>query len=331
MEKQKNVSGGSQPNSTTLWIGILVVAVALWLLSYTSILTVLMVLMLIVIVGLLVLGPVLGLSGKPEIKHKKFSEPLGNATSAHIILEPAVAQARVSALSGGSGNLLEADLTYVGTIEFNVGGEHDKMVQLRQSSRGITLATANPFNWINNRTPLIWEVNLNPDVPTELEIKGGVANSRLDLSGLQLTELKVNSGAGSLDLDLPVSNGRYHAVIGGGAGEAKIKIPGGASLDTEIQGGVGEIKMLVDEGAFVNARVKAGVGAVTITVPPDAPVRVRADVGVGSLNLPSHFKRMDGEDRLVGKSGTWETANFEAGGPQIIIDYSGGIGGLTVR
>jgi hypothetical protein len=49
------------------------------------------------------------------------------------------------------------------------------------------------------------------------------------------------------------------------------------------------------------------------------------------LNLPAHFKRMGGEDHMVGKNGTWETPNFDDGGPQIILDYSGGVGGLTVR
>jgi hypothetical protein len=62
-------------------------------------------------------------------------------------------------------------------------------------------------------------------------------------------------------------------------------------------------------------------------------VRLTADVGTGGIEVSAdNLERVSGEDdNFVGDSGTWETDGFAEADRQIIIDYDGGTGGLTVE
>jgi len=62
-----------------------------------------------------------------------------------------------------------------------------------------------------------------------------------------------------------------------------------------------------------------------------AAVRIKGDSGLGGIHVPSHFMRVKKGDDFISQSGVWETEGFAVAARQIIIHYSGGIGGLKVE
>lgn len=245
-----------------------------------------------------------------EVQHASYSEPVGGALSAKIELGAAVGQISVRALAD-SDNLFEAELAYVGEIEYHVTGDAEKTIKLGQKYRRISVGDQlkTVMNQIGNREDLAWNVGLSPNVPLKLEVNGGVGMSRLDLSSLRVIEVELDGGVGETFLHLPATGSRY---------------------GVKIDGGVGATHITIADGAALNLRIDGGVGAVDIHLPDNAAVRVEADGGLGGVSVPAQFNRVRGGEGFIGMSGMWETTGFNLAASQIYIHFDGGVGGLKL-
>jgi hypothetical protein len=265
----------------------------------------------VLIVVLMLVGPSLGWASGAEVKTANFSEPVNDATSAQISLNLGVADSTISPLAD-SNNLITADVRYIGEVEWVAEGESEKFVSLSQVSEGND-AMFNLFGagWFSQGDDLDWNIGLSPDVPVDLNIKGGVGQANLDLNELQVTALSVSSGVGQINVSLPSTSESYAAQISGGVGEMNVTIPAGPDVTLTISG---------------------GVGASTIVVPEGAGIRLDADSGVGGVNLPGDLQRTSSDDEsFVGAHGTWETDNYAEADQQITITYEGGVGSLDIH
>jgi hypothetical protein len=148
---------------------------------------------------------------------------------------------------------------------------------------------------------------------------------------MELMFLKLQCAVGAMNVFLPASQRRYMATINGGAGETKVSVPRGALLDMDVNGGLGNVVLTFGSESDARVRVRGGVGELQLELPPDLPVQIRASVGMGDLKLPSRFRKVTKDDHFVGSSGLWQTDNFREGDPAVIIEYSGGLGGLKAR
>ena len=257
------------------------------------------------IIVLMLVGPGLGWAGDYEVKTASFSEPVGDARSAEVLLNLSVGRTTISPLRDSS-NLIEADLTYVGEVEFRTEGESHKVVELHHV-RGVQAQFPLDFlGWAAPGGELTWDIGLSPNVDLNLTIGGGVGDARIDLSGLQLTDLTVNSGVGTIALTIPATGERYAATI---------------------NSGVGDFTLTVAEGAAVELDITGGVGGFTIDVPDEAAIRLEADTGLGDVSVPGWLAQVSGDD----DNGVWETENFSSAETPIRIQFDGGIGGLTIR
>lgn len=273
---------------------------------------------------LMLIGPSMGWGDGGEVKTDTFVEEIGAATSARVDLELSSAPTTVSAL-GDSEDLIEANLTYDGEINFDVRGEREKTVNLSQRSGWDFMQ----FNWFDD-DKLHWDIALSPRLPLELEIDAGSGSSTLDLSRLQLTELKLNVGSGSVKADLPATENRYDALVDGGSGSCTLNLADGADLSLQANTGSGSVKIEIGDESNVSLRLNGGSGSITIDVPDDAAVRVDVrDSGSGSVHVPSNLERTRrGDD----DQGTWETPGLAAADYQIeIIVDDLGSGSITVR
>lgn len=265
-----------------------------------------------------------------ETRTDRFTAPVGGATSAQVDIGLSVGEGHVYALAD-SDNLIDAEVTYVGAMDFAVSGETEKRVRLRQAA-GSFWGWLNPAQWVSGAgRALRWHVGLSPRVPMALTVSGGVGRSQLDLRALRVTDLHIGGGAGEMSAVLPAPEAGYTALINGGTGRLEIEAPDGASVGMRVTGGAGAVALRIGEGAAVNAHVSGGVGQVVIEVPRDAAVRLRAQTGLGGISVPAHFVRLSGGETSVAASGAWETPGFDAAERQIDIEFSGGVGGLTVR
>jgi hypothetical protein len=263
--------------------------------------------LILVVVGLWLL---FGRSQTLTVRRDRFTEPVGGATSARIKLNLSVGEAAITAGSDHS-LLLDADVSYLGDIQFVAQGEAEKFISLAQTG-GFSMDWLNPANWFGGNTyrDLRWNIALNPDVPLRLDIHGGVGKSRIDLSRLRLSGLEISGGVGEADITLPAQSGR---------------------LDARVEVSVGKVDLTIPPGASVNAHVKGGVGETVITTPADAAVRLVAHAGIGDVSVPSRFQRISGDDHGIGKSGTWETPGFASADQRIEITFDGSVGQLRIR
>lgn len=258
----------------------------------------------VVLVALMLVGPSIGL-GAPnlDVQTDNYSEPRGDATSARVELDLSVGKTTIQALTD-SPNLFTAEVSHVGTMEFTAEGQTDKTIRLRQDTTGTDFFGGVGFlsALFDPQQELSWNVGLSPNVPIALTIHAGAGDSNFDLRQVDLSALDVNVGVGKINLDLPATETSYNASLNGGVGEVAITIADNAALNLSIDG---------------------GVGSFTIDVPDGAAVRLNGKTGVGDIHVPGNFQST-GEN-------TWETSGFSDAARPITIDFSGGVGSLTVR
>lgn len=248
--------------------------------------------------------------GSAGVKKGHYRAPVDDARSADVELHLSVGEARVETLAAGS-DLIDADLTYVGDIHFDVSGAENKVVRLRQTADS-TWQWINPATWFNGGGKYDWRIGLTPKIPMRLNIRGGLGQSELNLRHLNVTDLRLSGGAGQMKVMLPASEAGYDARFEGGLGQADLDIPPSTSMTLELRGGVGQIN---------------------VDLPIDVAVRLRAKGGVGDVKVPSRLVqvRASNAEFELGKSGEWESADFESADHRITINYEGGVGELRVR
>jgi hypothetical protein len=246
---------------------------------------------LICLLSVVTAGLAIGVFPAQEVKAAAYNEPLDGTESAEIQLEIAVGQIIVGAASD-SNDLFDADLTYIGEIEYNVSGSRDKVISLTQrgdvSSPQWVVFGVN-LDFFNRSGDVTWRIGLSREVPLRLDISGGVGSLDLDLTALQIDELDMAVGVGGSHIRLPEPAENYQVTISG------------------------------------------GVGSTEITLPRDVAVRIEASVGVGEVNMPDYLNRVSGERDFVGSDGVWETDGFDQADARIVIRYEGGVGRFTVR
>lgn len=277
---------------------------------------------------LVVMAPALGLTATPTVNSSSFREPLAGATSARIDLDLSVGTSTIQALSD-SPDLIQADLTHVGEVQFTAQGETEKVITLRQVNTAINFDL---FDIANTFKDLRWEIGLSPNIPLALDISGGVGNANINLSSLQLTDLNLNGGVGAVSLTLPATEQPYFAQIAGDVGSVKVNIEDGATLNANIDGGLGAFNLTIGDDADVSLQIKGDVGNFIIDLPNNTAARLGANVDVGKVSVPARFNLISGGDRQgPSQQGVWQTPNFEQADRRIIIEFKGDVGGLTLR
>lgn len=243
--------------------------------------------------------------GEPaQVKRATFQEQKDDAASARIAIEFSLGRATISALDVGAPLLFRAELRYVGELEYEVSGEAERVISLRQKSSAPSAMAA----ILNDEEELHWDIALAPGIPLSLTLKGGLGASDLDLSGLSVERATVETGLGQVMLTTPMRQKGFFAQVKGGVGKADITIPAGSQAQLEVIG---------------------GVGAFGVSVAPGAAVRMNAKTGLGRFNLPEGIARVDGTDK--GMSGIWETPDFADADHPIEIDFQGGIGSFSLE
>ncbi len=241
-----------------------------------------------------------------ETKRATLREGLDGARSAQVEIEFTVGRASINALPADSQSLLQAELEFVGEIDYVVSGGAERRIQLRQKDklpRDVVAA-------LGRAPELHWDIRLARGIPLTLKLVGGVGVAGLDLSRLAAVDLALECGLGEVLLRLPQAGAPFAARINCGVGKTAIVIAAGANGRLKIRGGVGEC---------------------VVTIAPEAAVRLGAKVGLGKLSLPKQFKPSGArKPGGFGVGGNWETADYAEAERRVQIEYAGGIGSLRV-
>ena len=169
-----------------------------------------------------------GLGIGQALTTEEIVQDIDGATHAKITLEPGIGTLHVHALLGST-NLVE------GTIHLDNKGKvirdfavEDGVASFVLESSGDTVGPIVGGPEIER----VWDLGLNVTVPLDLEIGLGVGKSNLDLTGLTLSDLAVDTAIGQTTVTLP-SAGDFQAKIEGAIGQTTIIIPTG--LDARIR------------------------------------------------------------------------------------------------
>jgi len=203
------------------------------------------------------------------------SVEIKSATSARIQIEIMAGELTVE---GGGGSLMDADFQYdvdewKPLVQYSENGAQGELIVSQPQSVRVPVGGGS----INT-----WTLLLKNDFPMDLSITTHVGNSDLDLSELDLTALKIETGAGTTNINL---DGNWDhdvtASINGGFGELMVKLPDEMGVRIEMDTGAVNVHanglIVADEG-YVNKaygttphtltlKLTAGAGSVTLTVP----------------------------------------------------------------
>lgn len=282
------------------------------------------------VIALLLLAPSLGLDAlgpSGELQTLIFSEPLGSATSARITLDLERYPTFVEALSA-SDLLIDAELDTYTDVKFSSRGTREKSVTLEPVED-----YSFDFDWTDwDTVGTRWEIGLSPDVPIDLMVDVGSGSATLDLMFLELTDLEIDGGSGSVDLTLPESSSLYSANIDGGSGSFDIEFESGAEVRAEMDVGSGSFDIVIGSSADLDMRIDGGSGSISIDVPGDVGVRVVIrDGGSGSVRVPGSYRLVDDMGDDDRDTGIWETDGYSSAAHRVEITFDPGSGSLTLR
>ncbi|UCC92506.1 MAG: hypothetical protein JSW25_07510 [Thermoplasmata archaeon] len=122
-----------------------------------------------------------------------------------------------------------------------------------------------------------WDIMLGTDVPKELTVLLGAGDADVAASGLNITKLHINVGAGQLDLDLTgIWEEDLTAKLLAGTGDVQIRVPAGVGVKLTAILGVGDVT--------ANGFTKSG-NVYTNGVYGTAPITItiEANAGVGNI------------------------------------------------
>lgn len=280
------------------------------------------------IILLILFGPSLGVEFTGDVKTLEFSEPIGEAKSAHITLDleryPSIVQ-ETQIL----GVLVNATLDTVTDVNFAVQDGVEKGVLLEPVSDTSGLS----IDWFDLAlADADWEIALSPDLPIDLMVDVGSGSTDLRLEDLQLTDLNIDGGSGSTDVTIPAGLEQYDVVIDGGSGSFDVIIQDEADLVMVIDVGSGSFDIDIGSDTNVEAQIDGGSGSVEINLPGDVGVRlVVRDRGSGNVRVPGNYNMVDDMDDNDSDTGIWESPGYDDAAYRIEIRFDPGSGSLTLR
>ncbi|MDE3135224.1 MAG: hypothetical protein KGL59_01505 [Acidobacteriota bacterium] len=218
--------------------------------------------------------------------HKPVRQPAGNyhfmqtvaaqgAKTVHAQIELGAGELEVSS---GSGSLLEADCYYSRPsdkpeVSYTVSGDSGELDVRQPRQEHVEFGGGDRRN--------DWNLHFGSQVPLDLELKMGAGTGRLQLSGVPLTHLRVEGGAGTLYVDLTGDwKQSFDGRIAGGVGTVTVRLPSTVGVQVHARGGLGSVNapgFERDGDAYTNSAY--GKSPVTLTLDIEG--------GVGTINLES--------------------------------------------
>ncbi|MGA7732938.1 MAG: toast rack family protein [Chloroflexia bacterium] len=219
-----------------------------------------------------------GFATRGDLTTYDMNVPLGSAKSATVEIDFGMGGLEVR---GGANieSLASGRLEYYAnhqppSADVEVSGERANLVIQAADEHGLN------FNWFGQSRAPMWSVYLNPRVPLALNADLGVGNSTLDLGGVTLTRLDINSGTGNTTVIFPSPTGNLAASIDGGVGNLVLHIPDDAEARVSVDTGVGNVTLgnrfaQQGENVWVTSGYASAPSKLDLTV----------DAGVGNVEI----------------------------------------------
>ena len=169
-------------------------------------------------------------------------------------------------------------------------------------------------------------LGLSREVPTDLTLEVGAAESSLDLGGIPLTGLVYRTGASSTEMKFGEPNPARIGTLELAAGAASFEAAGlgNARFDElEFDGAVGDVTLdfTGEWSGDATADIAVGLGALRLVIPRDIGVRLEKSGFLAGFNRR-------GMEKVVGG---WQTSNFDSARHTLRIKLMAAFGKVVVQ
>ena len=205
-----------------------------------------------------------------------LTQPLNEAKRASVDIAIGMGELRLGAQS-------EANGLISGTVAHGPRDQIQRDFAISGDTATFKLHTVRQNGWgpplqIGNKNELVWDLQLNPEIPLQLDLSTGAGTAVLDLARLNATNLNVSTGVGTTTLNLP-QHGSVHANVSGGVGDTTITIPAGVAARISASTGLGQVRITGNfqrqDNLYVSPNyasatdridlaIHAGIGSVTV-------------------------------------------------------------------
>lgn len=171
--------------------------------------------------------------GRQPLEAEEDSIPLAGIQNARIIFHHGAGQLRIK--SGADPSTL-ASGRFGGGLKYSIkpGGEHtDITMRPRESGFPVIIPAISPLNHLYN-----WDVRLTHEIPLQMVLKTGASDTRLDLTNLQVTRLRLDSGVSSTTINLPENVDLTKVVVKAGVASVKLFVPEKVAAKIHVVGGL---------------------------------------------------------------------------------------------
>jgi hypothetical protein len=177
-----------------------------------------------------------------------------------------------------------------------------------------------------NQMQQLAAVELSPRVELALAVALGATEADLDLGGLRVSQLKLETGASRTTLRFSKPNGIRctGAEISSGAGEVVVTGLANSRCDEiAVEGGIGRVTL--DFGgtlaATQRAAVRMAVGELVLRLPKGVPVRLTT----------SRFLAEFEPKGLVRRGNAWETPGYDQSDRHLEVALTAAVGGIKLE
>lgn len=170
---------------------------------------------------------------------ESLSIPRGGASQAAVEFHHAGGKLTLSALAG-TDPLLEGSFT--GGVVHTL--QPGSMTRVKLSAEAGVRYGA-PWSWPDG---LVWDVKLARGLPLELEFHTGACESNLDLTDLDVTSLRLETGASATRVTLPAKAQHTSVTLKGGLAAINLFVPQGVAARIQVKSGLAGVK--IDTGRF---------------------------------------------------------------------------------
>lgn len=190
-----------------------------------------------VVLILLGVWMILGVTRRGSMITEQASVDLQGASEAVVKINHGAGELQIA---GGAGMGQLASGTFTGGL--------DQTSHLNGTRLDVHLSPPGPqFLFTPRFERYDWDLRLNSGIPMALTLHMGANRAVMDLSSLQITELKMETGASQVEVTLP-ARGRLQAKFSLGAASLTIRVPEGLAARIQASHGASDLK--VDESRF---------------------------------------------------------------------------------
>ncbi len=172
-------------------------------------------------------------------------------------------------------------------------------------------------------------VRLTNELPLMLDVQLGAGRGEIDLSELQVHDLKISTGASSVTLRCDTPNQIAAGDVQIESGVSKFTASNLSNLNFQsmkFSGGVGSYKLDFSGSLRRDADVKVevGLGSIVVNIPRQIPARLFYDDSwLSSFDLDDAFEKE--------RNGVYQTSNFTDSSNRLTVRIESGLGSVKVR